>query len=124
MEYFKWNDTYKLNNDQVDNQHQKLFTIANELFSTPLGDKTNALIMELYKYTRYHFSSEEELMKENNFPLLEEHKKLHGKLIDQLNILSENGISSEDEFTELKLFVWNWLKNHVMIEDNKYRDYI
>ena len=78
--------------------------------------------MELYKYTNYHFREEEAYMKEINYSDIKKHKKLHLELITKLNKVSEKGINSENELSQLQSLLWFWLKNHIMEEDKKIKN--
>ena len=121
--YFKWNDTYVTGHADVDSQHQRLFELGNKLFSS---DHENAkrYLMELYKYTRQHFEKEEVIMNEHNASNLSEHKKIHEELLDKLNDIANEYLEDSSKFEALKVFVYQWVTQHILKEDldtwNKY----
>ena len=39
MTKFEWNDSYLLNITEIDNQHKKLLSIANELYEILIGSE-------------------------------------------------------------------------------------
>jgi hemerythrin len=117
-EMFVWNDQFKIGNEKVDNQHQVMFKLANKAFNINYQD-ANKLIMELFKYTNFHFKSEEEYMESIKYKDLEKHKKIHEDLITELSKISKGGIKSDDNFIKLQSFIWQWLKKHIMEEDKK-----
>ena len=121
---FKWKKTFKLNITAIDNEHQKLFLIAQKALSYSGQNKLNHVkntIMELYKYMKEHFSHEEKYMESICYPLLEEHQKLHTKIIDQMNDFIKLLPKMRIEEFERKLIEYMdiWLVNHIVYEDKK-----
>ena len=114
--YFEWNESYRTGYAEVDIQHQKLFELGNALF---LSDHSEArkYLMELYKYTRCHFESEEAIMLELHATNLVEHRKIHDDLLEQLNCISDDYLSDPTQFEQLKVFVYQWVTQHILNED-------
>ena len=117
---FEWKEEYSVANQEIDSQHKRLFALINALTERSSDKSCKQAIMSLFKYTREHFSSEEEMMTRIGFPLLSEHKELHDDLITQLSEISSKPIDTDEAMVGLRLFVFNWLVNHIMKEDNKY----
>ena len=93
MELFKWNTSYSVHNDELDNQHKKLFDIINELFAAftdrTLDEKLDDIISRLHEYTVYHFNEEEQLLKQKGTPLSAEHLEQHAFFIAKTKELKE-----------------------------------
>lgn len=121
--YFEWRLDYETGDSTVDEQHQYLFKLANSLKVTAVSD-CKPIMMELYQYTRVHFDAEEEIMAEFMYPLLDDHKKLHVKLISSLNKLSENFVESEEARDELAAVFGNWIINHILNEDLRFANFV
>lgn len=117
---FSWDESYSVGNEMIDAQHQHLFSLVNALGDEITEQAVKQVIMELYKYTRIHFTAEERLMRAGAFPLLSEHKLLHDNLIDQLNTISRQDFSKEEAVFDLRKFVFTWLVNHILEEDMRY----
>lgn len=117
---FLWNDTYSVGNPEIDEQHKRMFDLANRLPELSGEADIKPVIMRLYKYTREHFSHEEEEMRSIGFPLLDEHILQHDDLITQLNKISSQPVITDDDIYVFKKFICEWLILHIMIEDNKY----
>ena len=66
---FVWEEKFSVGNEDIDTQHKGLFSLGNELFEASRTQSIKPIIMRLYKYTREHFSSEEEMMKRIGYPL-------------------------------------------------------
>ena len=119
---FIWNEKYDVGNEEINQQHQYLFEIGNQIQNAELTE-AGKYVMKMFKYTKDHFSKEEAHMKALGFPELEEHKELHEKLITKLSEVSAGFIKNQDEFTRFKTFVYEWLTKHILYEDKKYFDY-
>jgi len=114
---FVWKEQYAVGEPELDKQHQYLFYLGNKIQN---DDKKQAksYVMKLYKYATAHFKAEEAHMKLIKYPDIEKHRKLHDKFITDLNLLSEK--FSSDSFDKFKNFLFTWLVDHILNEDNKY----
>lgn len=122
---FAWRNEYKLNNTEIDEDHQKLFEIAlRALDHNSAQDKKQQIrqtIIELNNYMKEHFEREESYMESISFPKLAEHKVLHTKIIDQINELIKRlpTLSLAQFEKELLASIDIWLVNHIVNEDHK-----
>ena len=114
---FVWNEKYAVGETKLDNQHRYLFDLGNKIESANESE-AKAYIMKLYKYAIAHFTAEETHMKKIKYPDLENHRKLHDKFITDLNLIAEN--FSNESFEKFKSFLYSWLIQHILNEDNKY----
>ena len=117
---FIWENKYSVGNSKIDNQHKEMFKLGNDLPEVLNAQEINPIIMRLYKYTREHFSLEEEMMKSIKFPLLTEHITLHEELISKLNEISSRPFNTDKEVLRFKEFVYGWLIEHILYEDMQY----
>lgn len=82
------------------------------------------IIVELKKFTEFHFVSEENLMHEIGYPGVGEHALIHTDLLVQLDMMLAK-ISHHREFPEDLLYFLNkWLVQHLAQEDMKIVDYL
>ena len=117
---FIWENKYSVGNPAIDQQHKGMFELGNDLPEVLNAQEIKPIIMRLYKYTREHFSMEEEMMKSIKFPLLAEHIKLHEELISKLNKISKIPFNTDKEVLRFKQFVYGWLIDHILTEDTRY----
>lgn len=128
---FEWKDRYRLNVEEIDKQHRKLFEIGARAYElTCLNDAYDRyddimeVLRELLDYTQYHFKYEEELMKKHNFDQLAHHAKEHDSFVAKVKSLlsREQEIDEEQEKTLLEItdFLSEWVSTHIMFEDRKY----
>ena len=122
---FAWKDTYKLEQDMIDEEHKRLFQIALKALKynndSDLKVHVRQIIIDLNNYMKEHFDHEEDFMKSIGYPELEEHILKHQKIINQINELI-NGIASMSliEFEKALLtYIDIWLVNHIVFEDKK-----
>lgn len=75
-------------NSKLDKDHVELFSKINDFMEACARGKATDDIMEtvdfLRKYTKTHFTYEENLQKTNNFPNYPQHKEFHEKFIKNL----------------------------------------
>ena len=126
-----WSEDYELGNDFVDSQHKRLFELVNNIGKTRHEGGDASALSEtldfLLQYTVQHFSDEESLQIEYNFPEYEHHKKLHkdfeAAVIEKVTEFKEKG-STNDLLDNVNYFIIEWLVNHILKEDMKIGAYI
>ncbi|MFA6121974.1 MAG: hemerythrin family protein [Sideroxydans sp.] len=126
--YIHWNKDLELDNPLIDTQHRILLLLCRKLdiaIKTREPEKTVLSVMlELKKFTEFHFVSEENLMREVGYPKVDDHALIHSDLLMQLDIALAK-IGRHQEFPEDLLFFLNkWLANHVIHEDLKIAEYV
>lgn len=84
------------------------------------------IITDLINYVIIHFKNEEEFLQKINYPRLEEHKKIHENLLNQLNIYYTNYLKQENELIDNRFFEFLslWLSSHIQHFDMDYSYFI
>lgn len=71
----KWDKSYSVHNNKIDQQHKKLFELAAKveyILDKPVyKDKIKILLTEFFNYMRYHFNDEEKYMLTIKYPYFE-----------------------------------------------------
>lgn len=125
---FIWRSEYNINNFKIDNEHQKLFSIAREALNiskendiSEKNTKLKEIIVKLFDYVDLHFPHEEVYMKEISYPELSSHKILHENMLDQLkNLITEINTMQIPEIEKtLNEFIENCFVEHIIKEDKK-----
>ena len=127
----KWDNSYLLGNEQVDNQHRELFDKVNLLISSCENGSAIEEVKEtlefLVNYAVCHFDAEEALQLEHNYPEYEHHKKLHDDfkvtVIETVKKFEETGSSSELN-KDITSVIVKWLITHILNEDKKIGAYL
>ncbi|GAB4118757.1 MAG: hypothetical protein Fur0026_08270 [Sideroxydans sp.] len=125
--YVHWEKELELGNDLIDTQHRMLVLLCRKLdiaIKSQAPEQTLRFVMlELRKFTEFHFVSEENLMHEIGYPGVDEHSLIHSDLLAQLDMAIAK-IAHHKEFPEDLLFFLNkWLIQHVVREDLKIAEY-
>ncbi|MCP3667151.1 MAG: hemerythrin family protein [Gammaproteobacteria bacterium] len=125
----EWSDGYSVGIQSIDDDHKKLILLLNQ-FQTAYEYQTGSeferqALSELVSYTKYHFSREEGLMKDNGFPGFEAHKAQHDEMIERVEGFvvdyDKRGYEAlEDVFNFLK----GWLINHINGTDKEYAPFL
>jgi hemerythrin len=120
----KWIANYKVNDKLIDSEHKELFEIATDALNydnTDIKQHIKTTLSKLYKYMQTHFEHEENFMENIEYPLLEEHKILHQKIIDQMNDFIKTLTKMKIIDFEKKLLEYMdiWLISHILFEDRK-----
>jgi hemerythrin len=126
----EWQDGYSVNNRIIDEQHKELLRFTNELYAaSKYGGFSERIffartVQKAVKYTQEHFSTEEKLMQEKNYPYYAEHKEQHdvfvAEVVRQIKEM-ENASGKGEAFV---LFLKDWILNHIAVSDKKYMPYI
>jgi hemerythrin len=125
MQLFNWDNKYSVNNKELDNHHKNLFAIFNKLYDSCLAKDNNinlgTIVEELVSYVNYHFAAEEKHMQNIGYKDIIKHISAHCYFKDRISKqLHTDDLNDIVISKELVLYLWNWLLNHVMIEDKKY----
>ena len=129
MALIKWRDSYSVGVARFDEHHLRLIELINDMYII-VRDKGDAAALNiaaqaLIEYTKYHFSSEEAVMEEVNYPDLAEHKQYHADLEKKaVTFLEQITAEGEAVRTEFYHFLREWLITHIVKEDKKYTEYL
>lgn len=126
-EYFEWQDSYSVGVREFDDAHKKLLGITNELATAcmegkPLEQLTD-LLLEVIRYTRFHFRDEEDMLRDTGFELLKEHRAEHDALFDQVLTFADDFFHGRFDKTKITEFMISWLLSHILEEDMKYKEH-
>lgn len=129
MPLTEWDKSYELGIQEIDEHHQKLVELLNKTYDSILystkKDEIQTILAELIKYTDYHFDAEEQMMREAKFTGLKTQVTNHKTFKKQLAILMQNYLSGEPNVnTDIVLFLWDWLKKHILEDDKKFKAYL
>ncbi|WP_210396335.1 bacteriohemerythrin [Motiliproteus sediminis] len=129
MSRYLWRDEYAMGDAEVDAQHRKLFALLDQLYEAVCvgegQDAVGGVLEELLAYTREHFHQEEVVMREIQYPGLEQHQREHEKLMAEVRHQLETFRRGERIVSiELLEFMNNWLGNHILKSDRLVSDFI
>jgi len=120
---FEWNDSLRLGDAVLDEQHRRILELANAISDHDDRTVVQHAIMELFRHTREHFGVEEDLMRKLGYPRLEEHRKQHEALIEDLGHVAARKFEDSASIKEFKAFVHRWIVEHLLEHDRKLIDF-
>ncbi len=118
-----WEKSFAVGIKEIDDQHKKLFDLVNKLYD--LEDNANIkedireILYAFRDYTLVHFKDEEEYMKSIAYPALEEHTKIHERIIDSLSQIISTPASLSIIKTKMRVVAKRILIEHIIEEDHK-----
>ncbi len=127
--FVKWQDSYSVGIDSIDSDHKKLLGLINQL-QAAAHYKTDDVMIEdvlnqLIDYTKYHFSREEGMMQECEYPDFDAHKLQHDDMIKQVSkYIDEYRIDKTRTIEEVAVYLKTWLVNHINGTDQKYTPFL
>lgn len=127
MEKIEWSKDLEIGNFEIDSQHITFIGIINKI-SKKVEEKADErnielLLVELLKYTEFHFCSEENIMIEVGFPGMIAHKHEHERVLAELRNRIFSLKYEYIDFGQLQEFLVSWFITHttkVDIELAKY----
>lgn len=129
MEFFKWKDQFSVYIPEMDQQHQKFFSLLNNvhIYNEKQGrdpEFLNGLFRDLVAYVEVHFAEEETLLEKNKFLGLEIQKKQHQYFRDQLAQFRDQHFKGDAIVPQSVLvFLRDWFMRHVLELDKKYGEH-
>ncbi len=123
---FEMKDEYLVGIEMIDEEHRKLFEIAEEtyqlLHNEYLADKydnISDILQELKDYTIEHFQHEEEYMEKIQYKRMFTQKMQHRAFIQKLEEYSSWNLdrSQDDVIQDIFKFLTDWLTKHIYESD-------
>ena len=126
---FHWQEDYSLNIQKIDIQHRAIFERANKVYDAIVSNKersvTDNALNFLIRSLEFHISEEETLMKRQNYPDHEFHRKKHETMISELKELQgkigQPGFEADKAFSD---FFKKWIITDILTEDTKYAHFL
>lgn len=120
-----WNDSFSVGVATLDEHHRQLAYLINQLTEcitdSLRSEKMVDILMALIHYAEYHFKHEEELMAQAAYADLDKHRKEHMQFCE---VIAETCygvtlgiVGTKDLFS----YLTEWWRNHILLEDMKYK---
>jgi hemerythrin-like metal-binding protein len=127
--FFEWQDSYSIGNEKVDEQHQKLVELINTLYHTDSSNEDEIILevlADMLDYIKFHFSYEEKLMIESDYPDYKLHRKEHFEFVKKWNEFNREFIEGDAYLTSKQIgeYLKDWLITHILGTDKKFWNYI
>ena len=128
---YEMKDEYLTGIEQIDEEHTRLFEIAEETYQLKNDDfipdkydQIRALFEELKEYTKMHFRHEEEYMESIGYKKLFTQKVQHEAFIKWLEEQELDGVDDEYEDQDAVIetilnYLADWLVHHIFETDKQ-----
>ena len=125
MALIQWNNGYSVNVAEIDQQHQTLIRMINELndaMSQGKGKEVlGRIIGGLTAYTGTHFATEERYFDRFGYPDADSHKQNHAAFVRKVGDVREKFRKGQLGLTiEILDFLSDWLGEHITRSDRQY----
>lgn len=123
---YEFKDIYKTGIEEVDNEHKRLFEIAESTYQLQQDefipdkyDHIRQLLEELRDYTKTHFAHEEAYMQSIGYKGMFTQKVQHDAFVKKLDETNLEAIdeNSDAAISDLLKFLTDWLVNHILNVD-------
>ncbi len=124
-----WSSEFSVGVEKLDDQHKKMIRTINKLIENPDSsvdsEVVSEVLNELRQYACEHFELEETILEEIGYPDLECHKAEHKAFREKLvAVCSATTVHINDVPSILFNFLNDWLVNHILQDDMKYRSFL
>ena len=126
-----WSSDLETGNEVIDSQHRQIFKLTSDLIEAFENNKGNEVIDKtlnfLASYTVRHFTDEEALQLEHEFPDYENHKRAHEDFkekIEEMTRQYRQDSASLDFGSRVNSIIVRWLLKHIKREDSKIAEHI
>ncbi|MBY0430548.1 MAG: bacteriohemerythrin, partial [Rhodospirillales bacterium] len=128
--HISWKRSMSIDILSIDRQHEELVAEVNTLFKMLTDkagiDKCLAQLETIIVKTVEHFTHEERVMRNINYPNYHQHKEKHEWLVRDVQRFKESFASKvdEDDMYSIYNYLKYWLLRHLIGEDRRIRDYM
>lgn len=123
----KWDDSFAIGIEAIDNQHKKIFehllALENSVSKRDPWHILRFFLSQLSEYMQFHLAVEEALLEIIGYPDRTSHCDSHAKLVDQIAKLEEK-LKRNPSGENLVGFFEDWFVRHVLSNDRDYAAYV
>lgn len=128
MALINWDDSLSVKVTLIDQQHQKLVAMINELSDAMKQGKgkdvLGRIVSGLVSYTVTHFKTEEKYFDQFGYPERDSHKKLHTAFVQKVSEFKAGIEQGKQTLTiEVLNFLSDWLQKHIKVVDKQYSQF-
>lgn len=129
MPLIQWTDALSVGHDAIDRDHRRLVDTVNGLHEAMLAGQgmgqVRRALDEIVAHAADHFLREEKIMADSAYPALAEHKREHGKLLEEISLLRQRFEAGESIYSlQVLQFLSDWLSRHINATDRPLGEYL
>jgi hemerythrin-like metal-binding protein len=123
----KWDDSFAIGIEAIDNQHRKIFehllALENSVMKRDPWHILRFFLSQLADYMQFHLAVEEALLEIVGYPDRAAHGDSHAKLVAQIASL-EQTLKNNATGESLVGFFEDWFVHHVLSSDRDYAVFV
>ncbi len=123
----KWDDSFAIGIDAIDNQHRKIFehllALENSVMKRDPWHILRFFVSQLAEYMQFHLAVEEALLEIVGYPGRAAHGDSHAQLVAQIASLEEK-LKNNATGESLVGFFEDWFVRHVLSGDRDYAAFV
>jgi hemerythrin len=128
VEQITWTEEFSVGVARLDRQHKRLIQMTNRLIATPQTTTDSELISDILSdmtnYAQEHFAAEEELMRQHDYPRLEEHIAQHRAFQKTtVDFCSATMLNVRFVPESVLHYLSDWLVDHILDSDMAYKPF-
>lgn len=130
MPFMSWNDRLSVGISSIDREHKELIATLNQLYDAIRAGAAHATLSDVLErldlYTHRHFTHEESLLTQSDYPDAERHRLEHANALSWLAETRRKydaGISAGLSL-EVVSYLKDWLFDHILGSDQKYAPHL
>jgi hemerythrin len=129
MTLITWQPQFNLNINIIDQQHQMLVAMINDLYEAFSSGKDRQILAKLINklgvYAAMHFAREEHYFEVLSYPDSEGHLQEHSSFDEKVCLFEDDFNSGKQDLTiNVLKFLSDWLVNHINGSDRKYAPFL
>jgi hemerythrin len=123
-----WNKRFEVGHERIDFEHKIFVNLIRDASLLPQhGTSLERVLMhlnEVKQYAVFHFTSEENIMFDMDYPDIEAHKKEHSMLLALFDSRVHEYRSNDIDLEEVVAFLFEWFALHTTQVDTRLAKYI
>ena len=124
MPFIDWTAQYRVNVALIDEQHQRLLQMLNDLYEAMVERRSaeglRQAIDRMGNYAREHFVVEEQYMAELDYPDQQQHLVQHARFTRKTQELQDRMATGKLVLSlEVVSYLRDWLTNHILHTDKR-----
>lgn len=127
MGLHQWHQSLETGFPKIDEYHRKLAEFLGDL-DTAMDEENHEFIGAMLEQIIHHledtFPYEEQLMRSYDYPMLEDHLRVHASFLERMNAYLKRHKDGENIARKLTYDIKIWLTNHIQLQDGDYAAFI
>ena len=127
----EWREDLTTGNREIDDQHKELFRRFNSLLDSCRRGEGKEEVLNMFiflgDYVKAHFSTEEQLQQEYDYPGYRAHKEQHDWFVGEFRKLEGQLVAEGASFLlviQTNQFIVDWLIRHISGTDKELADFL